>query len=413
MITVTESVPEFDTFHEILGYSPKSSLFFDIETTGFSPSSSVVFLIGVLFCEKDGSWTLRQFFAENTTDEPELLRAFLALAAHFDTLIHFNGSTFDLPYLRKKAEQYQLAHLPEFHAAFALLQNDSADHSDVSCRSLDLYQKYRSFGKILSLEHMNQISLEAFLGWQRKDRLTGKHMVTLFQKYAASKEPGILSLLLLHNHDDMIGMTKLLQFASYLALFDGTIGNLLSTELLTNDTSAENAVTGNRALTCDFSGNPSSGSGDSDLYTDTGGLPVILQIRFTPASPLPVSFSIDGTYRLTAEKDICTMQIPVVSETMCHFFPDYKNYYYLPLEDQAIHKSVAAYVDKQYRQPAKAANCYIKKSGRFLPQPEEVITPAFSRSYASPELYFSCDELFLSDQEQLKAYLCAVLRAMR
>lgn len=57
------------------------------------------------------------------------------------------------------------------------------------------------------------------------------------------------------------------------------------------------------------------------------------------------------------------------SGTLKYFFQDYKNYYYLPAEDQAIHKSVAAYMDKKNRWPAKASTCYIKKSGNFLPSP--------------------------------------------
>ena len=40
------------------------------------------------------------------------------------------------------------------------------------------------------------------------------------------------------------------------------------------------------------------------------------------------------------------------------FYKDYKNYYYLPEQNCAIHKSVAAYVDKSRRTAATKNTCY-------------------------------------------------------
>ena len=50
-----------------------------------------------------------------------------------------------------------------------------------------------------------------------------------------------------------------------------------------------------------------------------------------------------------------------------YFYPDYKNYSYLPDEDYAIHKSCAIYVDKAHRVPARPETCYTRKTGEFLP----------------------------------------------
>ena len=80
------------------------------------------------------------------------------------------------------------------------------------------------------------------------------------------------------------------------------------------------------------------------------------------------------------------------------FNPDYKNYYYLPGEDRSIHKSVAFYVDKDFRTKAKAANCYSKKSGIFLPQYEEIINPYFKIDYYDKITYFECSQDFLADK---------------
>ena len=353
MLTIKEAVPAFETFHEMLEYEPQRSLFFDIETTGFSPASSVVFLIGMLSYETDG-WQLTQLLAEHAHEECNLLAAFLEKASRYDTLVHFNGSTFDLPYLKKKA----------LHYGFSRALED--------CASVDLYQRFRPLAALLHTERMNQQSLEAFLGWPRTDRLTGKHMVSLFQKYDASGEPGLRALLLLHNHDDLLGMTQLTRLAAYLYLCEGAIGEILSAE----------------------------------------ASPAQLTLTFSLAKPLPAALSADGTAALRAQGDTAALSVSFVRETLRHFFPDYKNYFYLPLEDQAIHKSVAVYVDKANRRPAKAADCYIKKSGVFLPQPKEVFTPAFQKEYDSSELYFAYTDAFLQDKEQLAKYVEALLRAL-
>ena len=40
------------------------------------------------------------------------------------------------------------------------------------------------------------------------------------------------------------------------------------------------------------------------------------------------------------------MKMPLLEGTLKYYYPDYKNYYYLPLEDEAVHKSVGVYVDR-------------------------------------------------------------------
>lgn len=380
MVTVTEYLPSFETFHQELGYNPSSSLFFDIETTGFSPSSSVVFLIGALrFSE--GSWILTQFLSENPQEEKTILDAFLSLASGYDTLVHFNGSAFDLPYIAKKAAQHHTVHTLEKFG------------------TLDLYQSFRSLGKRLGLSRMNQRAIESFLGWEREDKLTGKDMASLYPKFAACGEPRIRDLLLLHNHDDMIGMTKLLQLGAYTKLFHGDILRINSACCVP----------------------PSCGISTESHRAQQNTPQACLSIEFTLKNPLPAPLcidmfdtqtngSLDFPFILSAKKDCAVLSIPFVCGILCYFFPDWKNYYYLPLEDQAIHKSVAGYVDSAYRTPAKASNCYIKKESVFLPQPDGLFTPSFRHSFSEKNTYFEFTDSFLSDNEKLSSYLQAVLR---
>ncbi len=361
MLTITEKIPDFDTYEDYLGYCSEGALFFDIETTGLSPTSAIVFLIGTVKKTGDG-WLLTQWLAQRPEDEPLLLQAFFDAAAGCDTLIHFNGTTFDLPFLRERAR--------------LLCRAGIADSMDGK-RSLDLYQKFRPLKRPLGLSRMNQTTLEQFLGWTREDRLTGKHMVELFHKYAASQEPLLCDLLLLHNHDDLLGMTDLLRLCAYSMLFDGQLD------------SAEVSV------------------------EETASLKIHLTLRSALPRDLALSLpSSDSCYTLITSGTQAVLSIPGFQGELRHFFSNYRDYYYLPVEDQVIHKSVGAFVEKEYRVPATPANCYIKKSGLFFPQPEEFFSPAFKSSYESKDLFFSCPDPDAApfEQKSLIAYAVSLLR---
>ncbi len=69
-------------------------LFLDIETTGFLSSSSIIYLIGCAFYS-EGNWTIKQWFAQSPDEEVELIRSFLAFAAKYSYLVHYNGNTFE------------------------------------------------------------------------------------------------------------------------------------------------------------------------------------------------------------------------------------------------------------------------------------------------------------------------------
>ena len=96
-------------------------------------------------------------------------------------------------------------------------------------------------------------------------------------------------------------------------------------------------------------------------------------------------------------------RLPTVSYT--HL----KDYYYLPEEDTAIHKSVAFYVDKNYRTKAKAATCYSKKTCCFLPHHQVVVSPYFKLEYHDKITYFELTDEFIDNETDVKAYVMHVL----
>ncbi|MDE7327732.1 MAG: exonuclease, partial [Lachnospiraceae bacterium] len=102
--------------------------------------------------------------------------------------------------------------------------------------------------------------------------------------------------------------------------------------------------------------------------------------------------------------------IPVISGTLKYFFENYRDYYYLPMEDCAMHKSIAQFVSKEYRKRATRETCYQKKQGDFLPQPEKIITPAFCIHAKDSFTFFENTKDALANPSTLKNWAVALLK---
>ena len=177
----------------------------------------------------------------------------------------------------------------------------------------------------------------------------------------------LLEILCLHNKEDVEGMLKLLPLFSIRTLWTGNCQEF---------------------ITCN--------------HTVEGNLLLSVQ----PEHPFPVSFEKKLPHvvlRITPQK----LLLEIRPEAGCKkfFYSNYKDYYYLPIEDEAIHKSVGAYVDKDHREKATPDNCCKKVNGCFYPQYEELFTPAFRDERKEKNSWFLLPEDFDEDQEQLLKYL--------
>ena len=161
------------------------------------------------------------------------------------------------------------------------------------------------------------------------------------QQKILHKEKGteLEKLLLLHNHDDIAGMIHVCSMLAYQDFFSpAEPAPVTVTHLTSNNLILELPVRIPRKITLEH----------SFSMTDAAG-------------PQPENAI------LTLDKTAATLSLPLYRGSLKYFFPDHKDYYYLPQEDTAIHKSVAQFVDTSCRQKATAANCYTKKEGIFLP----------------------------------------------
>lgn len=332
-------------------FSSGSDVYFDIETTGLDWRRSHIYLIGAaVFHPENDSFELTQWFADRPEKELDLLKAFAEFLTPFQRVIHYNGTGFDLPYLQNKYSFY--------HCTSPLDTKNS----------LDLYRIFRPLRSLFGLSAMKQKNLESFTGFHRKDIFSGGELIPVYEKYLSCGEQCLLDSLLLHNREDITGLIHLLSAYGFFSLFSGhfEIADIrLESSLLI-----------------------------FVLIPDTGGL-------------IPVNAV--GRYgRISADNRQAVIEVSGTKRELKFFFDHYKDYYYLPLEDNAVHKSVGAFVDADHREKAKAANCYQRRFGLFFPQPSEIILPVFREKYKSKECFFEWDEKLMEDIPLMRRYACDI-----
>lgn len=351
--------PKLCTYPLSMLGEPEDILFVDIETTGFSARTSSLYMIGCIFFELDRIH-LVQWFAEKPDEEKKILSAFLQKCRSHQILIHYNGNNFDIPYMKQKCKQY---HMEE---PFSEMDG------------IDIYKRIMPYKKMLHLENVKQKNVEAYLGIAREDRYNGGELIEIYKDYVTSPTQDKAHLLLLHNADDMRGMLRLLPILAYADMF---VQPFRVTKVQANRYTDENG----------------------EVQTE-----VMMKLRFPFSFPKPVSLTGNGC-RFDGFEAEGSLKVPIVYDSLKYFYSNYKDYYYLPAEDAAMHKSVAAYVDRQYRQQAKPDTCYTRKEGAYLPQWDLIFTPVFKREYGDKLCYFELTDEIKHSPEQFYKYALHII----
>jgi len=355
MITINHSISLPDTYPLTRLGTLEKLLFFDIETTGFSGDYSNLYLIGCTYF-RDGSWHLTQWFADTADSEEKLLSAFFRFLKEFDTVVHFNGDGFDIPYLLKRCHALSLPY----------------DFSGVT--SIDIYKRIKPYRKLLELESLKQKSIERFLGIFRQDQYSGGQLIDVYKDYLLTREDALYDMLMLHNREDLEGMPLILPIMNY-------------PDFLEHDFRFQDARILER--------------------TDIFGKPYpVLVLTVMSEYEIPVSFSHPTSVgTLKAMGNELTLEIDLLEGTLKYYYPDYKDYYYLIYEDTAVHKSIGEFVDKSARKKATAQTCYTKREGLFLPQPVPVWEPALKKDYKDKMTYVEYRQELFEDPEKLNRFV--------
>ncbi len=342
------------TSRDFLHTLPGRYVFFDIETTGLSSKNSTVYLIGVTwpvsYENPDREWNFCQWFADTRESEREVLREFTLCLAGFDTLVHFNGDTFDIPFVRGRLFYHRMSD------PFSLIT------------SVDLYRMARPLKKMLPIGSLKLKSLESFLGIHRDDPYTGGELIDVYNQYLKCPTWEAEKDLMLHNEEDIKGMPELLPIFAYLDM-----------------KKASYRLVGQKR----------------ERYSGFDGTEKTeICLTFESSLALPAAYTQRGEdVKLHVDGNIFTFFFTPYVGALRHYFPNYRDYFYLTMEDKIVHKSIGQFVDKAVRRKARPEECYVEKEGLFLPQKEPLITPVFQKEGKGREWFFLLEEELKWDEE--------------
>ena len=336
MLQIEKTYPRGDIYPIERRSHGLSPILFDIETTGLSAASSIIYLIGAIEIKKD-RLVFRQWFAEGPSDELKVLESFLNFLPDRACLVSFNGRGFDVPFISKRCKNYNIpCYLPQLP-------------------DIDLYRALAPLKDYFGMNSRKLVSYEKLIGLDREDKYNGGELIEVYKEYVGKRKfapeeaERLMEMLLLHNEEDICDMVPVTALLTYIDLLNADIENISGVSV-NNENSEVIIETG---LCSDF--------------------PISFEKKLATKPGLPM-INIETVGRCAK------IHIPVFNGRLKHYFEDYKDYFYLPDEDTAIHKSIAESVDSSHRVQATKATAYTWANGSFIPQYTNKITP-----------YFKCD----------------------
>ena len=191
---ITADYPSwFDSYFE--GMKP---CILDIEATGLDPSRCKVCLIALLV-HTDSGIRITQFLAENHYEENRVLDAAMDFLKREDIgyLITFNGQAYDVPFINRRLER-----------------SFSDEHLDLF--DFDLFRYLRKGTDLKRrIGSMSQKSIEEHYGIfsDRRDTISGRESVRLFDEYSLTGNSTIEKIILTHNREDVLQLCRLMHLS--------------------------------------------------------------------------------------------------------------------------------------------------------------------------------------------------------
>lgn len=282
-------------------YITEKDLLFDLETTGLSRKFCHVYMIGTGYIEGNFLHTML-FFAEDITEERAIINEFIKRTRPFERLITYNGNRFDIPFFKERLD--------------SLMIDFDLDSFD----SLDIYVRLKKLKHLLLLPGMKQKDIEKFLGIERDDKYDGGKLIEVYKNYQIRPNDESEYLLMIHNKEDIIGMSKILSVLSYEGIKTLTI----------NDLSKE------------FS---------SDRYT--------FETTTDLSIPKPIRIISDDVY-LILDSNKLKGSIQTTNGYMKKYFPNPEEYLYHLEDERIIPKVIVSKADmKKYRKVSKE-ECFVE-----------------------------------------------------
>ena len=166
----------------------EDTCFFDIETTGLSPST-YVFLCGMMYA-RGGRFAIEQAFARDYSEEAAMLRYVREVLGRFRGLVTYNGTSFDVPFVKTRM-------------AVARIEYDGPrDHVDLLFPARQRYKGVLPDCRLETIErHMRGVS--------REGDIPGSEIPDAYHEFVRTGDARKIKRILHHNRMDLLAMVGL------------------------------------------------------------------------------------------------------------------------------------------------------------------------------------------------------------
>lgn len=168
-------------------------LFLDIETAGLS-ANTYLFLVGMMYANGSG-FHMEQVFARDYTEEKGVLLHVYDTMSRFDTVVTYNGASFDLPFIRTRMAVHRLPELPPV-GSVDLLHASRRAFRDLlpNCRLVTVEQHLRGAGRV--------------------DDIPSRFIPRAYHEFVRTKDARIMRNVAYHNRMDLFTMAVILNHLS-------------------------------------------------------------------------------------------------------------------------------------------------------------------------------------------------------
>jgi len=168
-------------------HSPEDFTLFDLETMGFFTSPIILFGVAKIAGNKI---IINQYLLRDIKEEPATLLEFLSCISKGKVFITFNGSTFDIPYIKQRLVYY------------GIKGNLEKPHFDI------LHFSRRAWKDQLPDCRLNTLE-KHLLGIERKNSIPGALVPDFYETYLRTENIGPLIPIIEHNKQDLITLANI------------------------------------------------------------------------------------------------------------------------------------------------------------------------------------------------------------
>ena len=169
--------------------APERVLFLDIETAGLS-ANTYLFLVGLMYANGNG-FHVEQVLARDYTEEKGVLLHVHETMSRFDTIVTYNGATFDIPFIRTRMAVHRIPELPPVG-------------------SVDLLHASRRVFRG-TLPNCRLVTVEKHLrGSGREGDIPSRFIPRAYHEFVRTKDARIMRNVAYHNRMDLFTMAVIL-----------------------------------------------------------------------------------------------------------------------------------------------------------------------------------------------------------